>query len=116
MNIEVFSFSILTMFLGMTVTFLVLIFLCLLMMFLKKAFDEKEKPDKSALKPVSKTVSAPSTPVSAQNSSLWLMAAVAAFLADEELGAPRASAWSPSCDESTNAWINKAVFDNRRLK
>lgn len=110
MNVEVYSYSILASILGISVVFLVLVGLCLLMILLKKVFDEKEKPAPAAAVPAG---GAPAAAVSAPaaNSSLWLMAAVAAYLEEESSGAPRAGSWVRAYAEVSDPWMNRATFD-----
>ena len=93
MNIESFSYVLLTTVVGMAIVFLFLVVLSLLMVVIRAIFDDKPAP----------------SPASSQNGSTtdggsdqtddgvprWVVAAALAYLSEEEREyAPRASGWT----------------------
>ena len=103
MNIEVFSYSGMVAFLGISIVFLSLMGLCLLMVLLKAAFKEQDKP--LAAIPVSPVVSA--VP---EEDTAWVIAAAVAFLMEAEDPGPSAARWAPASSEATDPWMNRTTF------
>jgi Na+-transporting methylmalonyl-CoA/oxaloacetate decarboxylase gamma subunit len=108
MNIETMEYAVLTTVVGITIVFSILVILSLLMVLIKKVFDEKEaKPAGKAAAPAAvKTVSTEA------GLPAWLSLAVAAFeaLEAEDLAPNTAASWTPSEAEKTNAWLAQAVL------
>ena len=107
MNVELFSYSIMASILGVAIVFLSLVGLCLLMVLLKVLFQEKEKP---AASPGAAAPAAPAVSAKPRENTDWVMAAVAAFLMEEEGPAPSAAAWAPKGTEASDPWMNRAAF------
>ncbi len=103
MNVEAYSYSVLTAVLGMSIVFLFLGFLCVFMNFLKKVID-KPKSGKTA-EPKAEDKAAPvAAPVPPSDDNTWIIAAVAAYL-EEESTPVSAMAWIPSASEKQEPWV-----------
>jgi len=111
MNIEAFGYSVMASVLGISIVFISLVGLSLLMVLLKVLFGDKEK------KPASVEVAASSGNTGAgavaKENNDWIMAAVAAYLMEEDGVAPSALSWGPQVGEPTDPWINNAAFDTK---
>lgn len=109
MNVELFSYSIMASILGIVIVFLSLVGLCLLMVLLKVIFQDREKPAEAA------TVAPTAPAVSAvpQENTDWVMAAVVAFLMEEDGPAPSTAGWTPRATEVSDPWMNRAAFGNK---
>lgn len=109
MNIEAFGYSVMASVLGISIVFLSLVGLSLLMVLLKVLFGDKEnKPGTVAAVPAEAGVSA----VARENND-WIMAAVAAYMMEEDGVAPSALSWGPKADEPADPWMNNAAFDTK---
>lgn len=106
MNVESFDYSLMASFLGISIVFLSLVGLCGLMVLLKVLFQPKEK---------AAPVAAPANAVSAEprENTDWVMAAVVAFLMEEDGPAPSALSWGPGAGEATDSWMNRTTFDKK---
>jgi len=108
MNVETFSYTVITAILGMSVVFVFLWVLSLLMSGIKLAFGEK--PQKNGA--VGSTIvgadarTSGSTLPSKAGVPGWVLAAVATYLIEEELESQRsAEAWAPRPIASTEPWV-----------
>lgn len=90
MNIEDFGYSLLSAVLGMVIVFTFLWFLSVMMSIIKRSFGEKPQRDASASAPAQETRPARMDAESAIGSD-WVIAAVAAFLMEEELDSRRSA-------------------------
>ena len=113
MNIEAYSYSILTAFLGMGIVFSFLAFLCVFMIFLKKVIDKPKSEKKSSGETADK-IKIPSavTSASPNDDNTWIMAAVAAYLEEESLPVS-AMAWIPSASEKQEPWVTVPRIQKR---
>ncbi len=111
MNLELYSYSVMASILGISIVFISLLGLSLLMVLLKVIFQEKET--KTAPAAVSgKAAPAPAVPAQgSQEGNDWIMAAVAAYLIQEDLPAPSAASWVSRGSEMLDPWMNRAAFD-----
>lgn len=105
-NQELFSYAVMTSIMGMTVVFGFLTFLSIFMVVIKRLFDRNNS------KPAD-TVSSDEKPPAENNSGSgsraesedWIIAAVSAFIADEDQ--PRsAMSWLPSADDKFDPWVS----------
>ena len=103
MNVESFEYSLMASYLGISIVFLSLVGLCGLMVLLKVLFQPKEK---------AAPVAAPANAVTAEprENTDWVMAAVVAYLMEEDGPAPSALAWGPGANEASDPWINRVTF------
>ena len=98
MNIEAYSYTVLSAILGILIVFGFLTFLSLFMVLIKKIFDDKPAamPAKPEVSDAGKTVS---------DESEWITAAVAAYLEEED--SPRsAMSWLPGENEKLDPWVS----------
>jgi len=112
MNVESFSYTVITAILGMSVVFVFLWVLSLLMSGIKLAFGEKPQKNGSAgnaaitadIRTGPRTGG--STVLSETGVPGWVLAAVATYLIEEELESQRsAEAWAPRPIASTEPWV-----------
>jgi sodium pump decarboxylase gamma subunit len=102
MNIEAFSYTVLSAILGILIVFAFLGFLCLFMIVLKRVVDGNPVKIKTA---VTSAAAASGTAVSAADESDWITAAVAAYLEEED--SPRsAMSWLPAENEKLDPWVS----------
>ena len=112
MNIELYSYSVMASVLGIIIVFVSLLGLSLLMVLLKVLFQDKEKPSAPAeVTPKSSAPPAASAGSHPGEGQDWIMAAVAAFLMEEETPTPSAAAWGRRSTEVLDPWMNRAAFD-----
>lgn len=109
MDIQAYSYTVLSSIIGMGIVFAFLGFLCLLMVFIKRVFDSPASQTSSVkTKPA---VAGPEANAAAGGSSnsaednMWIIAAVAAFLEDEDM--PKsAMAWQPAETGKHDPWVS----------
>jgi len=112
MNHELFSFSLMASILGIAIVFISLLGLSLLMVLLKVLFQDKEPKTASAAVQSGKPSTVPAAPAEeSQEGNDWIMAAVAAYLIQEDLPAPSAASWVSRSSEVMDPWMNRAAFD-----
>jgi len=108
MNIEAYTYSILSSVLGILIVFIALIVLSVMMVVLKRAFDRNKVKAESAEqdKPKDGMV------VQKEEELDWLTAAVTAYmvLEQEASGAPSAENWNPGGDERIDPWVSTPVL------
>jgi len=98
MNIEAYSYTVLSAILGILIVFCFLGFLSLFMVLIKKVFDDKPVKIEAAV-----TTGASASAVS--DESDWITAAVAAYLEEED--SPRSAlAWLPAENEKSDPWVS----------
>jgi Na+-transporting methylmalonyl-CoA/oxaloacetate decarboxylase gamma subunit len=99
MNIEAYSYTVLSAILGILIVFGFLGFLCLFMILLKKVVDGKPVKIEAAVKP------AASVNTSAADETDWITAAVAVYLEEED--SPRSAlSWLPAGNEKLDPWVS----------
>lgn len=100
MNIEAYSYTVLSAILGILIVFGFLGFLCLFMVLIKRIFDDKPVKIEAAV-----TVGASASAASVSDESDWITAAVAAYLEEED--SPRSAlAWLPADNEKSDPWVS----------
>ncbi len=110
MKTEVLSYSVVVAILGMAVVFGFLWFLSVLMSTIKAMFGERPQRDDP------ERAESPSTPKRPATESVdgvpqWVLAAVAAYVIEEELDAQRsAEAWIPDPSAFPDAWTAAPRF------
>ncbi len=99
MNIEAYSYTVLSAILGITIVFCFLGFLCLFMVLIKRLFDDKPA------QPATTVVESSSDNKSEKaDDTDWITAAVAAYLEEED--SPRSAlAWQYSANEKSDPWV-----------
>ena len=102
MNVEVYSYSVFTTVIGMTVVFLFLWFLSLLMSSLKVLFKEKKAHEEEEVVLEDEKIA-----VESEKRADWIVAAVSAYLTaeEEELYPHSAKAWQPVSNEKFDPWV-----------
>lgn len=112
MNTEAYNYVLISALLGMGVVFIFLWVLSLIMSWIKLLFGEK--PQKGLGTPVAETAAvASSTNIAAGTSNgkdesvpVWVFAAVAAYLIEEELESQRsAESWAPVAAVGSDPWV-----------
>lgn len=113
MDIEAYSYTVMSAIAGMIIVFSFLGFLCVMMVVIKKIFD---KPAKDAEKVQATPVATPSAvaPASADNDS-WVVAAVVAFLEQEDIPVS-AMSWLPPAGEKQDPWVSIPKLQNHAAK
>lgn len=112
MNTELFGYSVMASILGIIIVFISLLGLSLLMVLLKVLFQDKEPKAVPTAVQSGKTSAAPTGPAEEnQEGNDWIMAAVAAYLIQEDLPAPSAASWVSRGSEVMDPWMNRAAFD-----
>ncbi len=101
MNIEAYSYTVLSSILGIAIVFAFLGFLCLLMVVIKQVFDKK--PEVSQI--VIEKESPGGVKTAETDESDWITAAVAAYL-DEEDSPRSAMSWQPAENEKSDPWVS----------
>ena len=117
MDIQAYSYTVLSSIIGMGIVFTFLGFLSVLMVVIKKLFDNPQKavitqdPGKKSGAGETKSASAES---SAEDSS-WIIAAVAAFLEDEDQ--PRSAlSWLPQSGEKQDQWVSSPRIHKQQAR
>ena len=103
-NIQAYSYTVLSSIIGMAIVFAFLGFLSVMMVVIKRIFDRQP----SAVKTVNvqeKSASAPAAVDQGSSDDAWVMAAVAAYL-EEEDQTKSALSWLPSESEKHDPWVN----------
>ncbi len=109
MDIQAYSYTVLSSIIGMGIVFAFLGFLSLLMVFIKRVFDSPASPANAVkTKPADAVANANEAGRGSENSAednMWIIAAVAAFLEDEDM--PKsAMAWQPAESEKHDPWVS----------
>ena len=103
-NIEAFSYSVLTSIMGMIVVFAFLTFLSLMMVVIKRIFD-RPAGQPAAGQAENKEKNSTAENNKSGESTDWIIAAVSAFIEDEDQ--PRsAMSWLPPVNEKTDPWVS----------
>ncbi len=104
MNIEAYGYTALSAFLGISIVFIFLGFLCIFMVIIKRLFDDR--PVKEAIA-VALSTAAKSDEVVQEapaRDTDWITAAVAVYLEEEDL--PKSAlSWLPDEKENTDPWV-----------
>ena len=101
MNIEAYSYTVLSAILGILIVFAFLGFLCVFMVLIKRLFDDK--PAKTEIS-VAPAASGKAEKSSAAADVDWITAAVAAYLEEED--SPRSAlAWQYAVNEKSDPWV-----------
>ena len=105
MNIEAYSYTVLSAFLGITIVFAFLGFLSIFMVLIKRVFDEKRADTEIAVAAGAvAAVSSGKEGGALSDDEEWITAAVAAYLEEED--SPRtALSWQPAEKEKTDPWV-----------
>jgi len=102
MDVEIYSYTVFTTLIGMTVVFLFLWFLSLLMSSLKVIFKEKKAYAEEEVILEDEKVA-----VASEKRADWIVAAVSAYLTAEEkeLYPHSAESWQPVSNERFDPWV-----------
>lgn len=105
MNIEAYSYTVLSAFLGITIVFVFLGFLCVFMVLIKRLFEEKNANVEIAVAAgAAATAASVETAAAASDDADWITAAVAAYLEEED--SPRSAlSWVPGEKEKSDPWV-----------
>ncbi len=99
MNIEAYSYTVLSAILGMLIVFGFLGFLSVFMVLIKRVFD-----DKPAQPATTVVASSSDKGRDTADEAGWITAAVAAYLEEED--SPRSAlAWQPTVNEKSDPWV-----------
>jgi sodium pump decarboxylase gamma subunit len=115
MNVELYSYSLLTTVLGMLVVFLSLSALCVMMVVLKRFFSGEGKKGRRSEKADNRKAKAEKVeqPEAPQGIPVWVHAAVAAYLSEEqEPGRPSADPWEAVVNQY-DPWFSAGRFSKR---
>lgn len=113
MDIEAYSYTVMSSIAGMIIVFAFLGLLCVMMVVIKKIFD---KPAKEVEKVQVTPVATPATVVSASaDNDSWVIAAVAAFLEQEDIPVS-AMAWLPPSGEKQDPWVSVPRLQNHAAR
>ena len=103
MNIEAYSYTVLSAILGILIVFGFLGFLCLFMVLIKRVFDGN--PAKSEIAVTAVAGASTASASEAADDTDWITAAVAAYLEEED--SPRsAMSWLPAENEKSDPWVS----------
>lgn len=115
MNVEAYSYTVMSAIVGMAIVFSFLGLLCVMMVAIKKIFD---KSANGTEKVQATPVAAPSVvaPASAsEDNDSWVIAAVAAFLEQEDIPVS-AMAWLPPSGEKQDPWVSMPKLQNHAAR
>lgn len=113
-NIQAYSYTVLTSIIGMLIVFAFLGFLCLMMVVIKRIFDKTPGTGKVSQPKASPEVGKPSESSAKDTVSDngWVIAAVAAYLEEEDQ--PRSAlSWQPAESEKNDPWVNVPRIQKR---
>ena len=106
MNIEAYSYTVLSAILGIVIVFAFLGFLCVFMVLIKRLFDDKSVKAGTDIKAAAVAGAAAAAADAAGQDTDWITAAVAAYL-EEEDGSPKSAlAWLPAENEKMDPWVS----------
>ena len=105
MNIEAYSYTVLSSFLGITIVFVFLAFLSVFMVLIKKLFDDKSTETEIAVAAAAAVSSGKGSEVlNEADETGWITAAVAVYLEEED--SPRSAlSWVPGEKEKSDPWV-----------
>ena len=106
MDIELFSYSLMTALLGIIIVFASLLLLSFLMIIIKKLFSKKET-ESTPVKFINKNLPA--------DQSEWIIGAVAAYLTieEEDLIPPSVNTWLPDNSEKYDPWMSEIQLNKK---
>ena len=109
MDIQAYSYTVLSSIIGMGIVFTFLGFLSLLMVIIKRVFDSPASPANVVKTKQADTAmnnnAAERGSESRAEDNMWIIAAVAAFLEEEDM--PKsAMAWQPAESEKHDPWVS----------
>ena len=105
MNIEAYSYTVLSSFLGISIVFIFLGFLCVFMVLIKRVFDDKPAGAEIAVAAAAaRGKDSETSKASDADETDWIAAAVAVYLEEED--SPRSAlSWVPVEKEKSDPWV-----------